>query len=180
MGLALKVIGFSTIAAIVYGILHDQVTAHLCVEYFTLAHPEIFPTQSPFLLAIGWGVIATWWVGLVLGIALALAACVGSAPRASFREIRLRVVLLMTVSAVTALICGTLAALLFSFHAITISPAWADVIPSEKHMMFTSVAWAHIASYVTGICGGLFVIFYTVRTRFGLRKEATRASVVSK
>jgi hypothetical protein len=55
----LKIVGFAALAAIVYGIGHDQVTAHLCVEYFTIGHPPIFPTASPFLLALGWGVIAT-------------------------------------------------------------------------------------------------------------------------
>jgi hypothetical protein len=29
---ALKIVVFATLAAICYGILHDQVTAHVCVE----------------------------------------------------------------------------------------------------------------------------------------------------
>jgi hypothetical protein len=37
-------------------------------------HPDIFHTQSPTLLALGWGVVATWWVSLFLGIMLAIAA----------------------------------------------------------------------------------------------------------
>lgn len=180
MSLALKIVGFSTIAAIVYGILHDQVTAHLCVEYFTVAHPAIFPTESPFLLVIGWGIIATWWVGLSLGIALALAACVGSAPKPRFHEIRMKVILLMWASATAALICGIVAAILFSFHVIAIPSSWSEVIPRDKHMAFTAVAWAHIASYATGVCGGLFVVFLTVRSRFRLREEATLDRTLSK
>ena len=68
----IKILFFSVVAAIFYGILHDQVTAHICVEYFSIAHPPVFTTNSPFLLALGWGIIATWWVGLPLGL-LALA-----------------------------------------------------------------------------------------------------------
>ena len=46
-------IGILCIAvAVVYGILHDQVTARVCVEYFTIGHPPMFPTNSPTLL--GW------------------------------------------------------------------------------------------------------------------------------
>ncbi|RIV77594.1 hypothetical protein [Pelagerythrobacter aerophilus] len=56
-----KIIGFSVIAAIIYGILHDLITAHVALEYFTIAHPPVFPTRNPMLLAFGWGVIATWW-----------------------------------------------------------------------------------------------------------------------
>ena len=52
-------------SAVIYGILHDQITARICVEYFTIGHPPIFPTESPTLLGIGWGILATWWVGLL-------------------------------------------------------------------------------------------------------------------
>ena len=70
----------SVFASIVYGILHDQVTARVCVEYFTIGHPPVFNTNDPTLLAIGWGIIATWWVGLILGIPLAVAARAGNRP----------------------------------------------------------------------------------------------------
>jgi hypothetical protein len=30
------------LAAVVYGVLHDQVTARICVEYFTIGHLPIF------------------------------------------------------------------------------------------------------------------------------------------
>ena len=56
---ALKIVAFSVLCAVVFGILHDQVTAHVAVEYFTIAHPLVFPTEEPFWLAIGWGIIAT-------------------------------------------------------------------------------------------------------------------------
>jgi hypothetical protein len=46
-------------SAVLFGIVHDQVTARLCVEYFTIGHPKVFGTESPTLLAFGWGVIAT-------------------------------------------------------------------------------------------------------------------------
>ena len=84
----IKIVAFATAAAIVYGILHDQVTAHVCVEYFTIAHPPVFPTESPFLLAIGWGVIATWWVGMPLGILLAATARIGRRPKLGLSELR--------------------------------------------------------------------------------------------
>src|SRR3954447_21182280 len=71
----------SIASAVAYGILHDQVTARLCVEYFTIGHPPVFPTESPTLLALGWGTIATWWCGLILGVPLALIARAGSRPK---------------------------------------------------------------------------------------------------
>src|SRR5688500_9214653 len=66
----LRSVGLSLLAAIGYGVAHDQVTARICVEYFTLGHPPLFPPDSPTFPALGWGVAATWWVGLPLGLLL--------------------------------------------------------------------------------------------------------------
>src|SRR3954470_21232469 len=73
----------SIAAAIFYGILHDQITARICVEYFTIGHPPVFSTDNPTLLGIGCGVIATWWVGATLSIPLALADRAGKLPKRS-------------------------------------------------------------------------------------------------
>src|SRR4029077_1503393 len=77
----LKIILLCVAAAIAYGVAHDQITARVCLEYFTVFHPPVFATQSPTALALGWGVIATWWCGLLLGLLLALAARSGSRPK---------------------------------------------------------------------------------------------------
>src|SRR5436305_2829907 len=66
--------------AIAYGVIHDQITARICVEYFTIGHPPVFETDDPTLLGLGWGIIATWWVGLILGIPLAIASVAGTRP----------------------------------------------------------------------------------------------------
>jgi len=71
---ALAIIAMCVAMAVAYGIVHDQITVRICLEYFTVGHPPVFPTSDPTLLALGWGVIATWWVGLLLGILLACAA----------------------------------------------------------------------------------------------------------
>jgi len=76
----LKIVLLCVTSAVCDGIVHDQFTARICIEYFTVFHPPVFGTQSPTLLAIGWGVIATWWVGAFLGIALAVAARAGHGP----------------------------------------------------------------------------------------------------
>ena len=57
-----KIVLSTLFSAISYGIIHDMITAHFCVEYFTIGHPKIIESESPVLLALLWGVIATWWV----------------------------------------------------------------------------------------------------------------------
>jgi hypothetical protein len=171
---AFKIVLFATLAAIGYGILHDQVTAHLCVEYFTIAHPPVFPTFSPFWLAIGWGIIATWWVGLPFGVMLAVAARVGPRPKFRLADLRRPIVLLMLFSATMALLAGSLGALLVATHMLSVPNGWAEVIPPDKHVAFSADAWAHGASYVSGALGGLFVIGRTIWLR--LRSAAPMAA----
>jgi hypothetical protein len=158
---AAKIILFATFAAIAYGVLHDQVTAHLCVEYFTVAHPRIFPTENPALLALGWGILATWWVGLALGILLALAARAGSAPKLGLAQFRRPILLLMLVTALAALASGLVGASVASL----VSPAPGGPIPAEKFGAFLAVAFAHEASYAVGTLAGVMLAGRTLLHR---------------
>src|ERR1700722_17689148 len=93
-------------AAVVYGVLHDQVTARICVEYFTIGHPPVFATDDPTLLGPGWGIIATWGVGLLLGIPLAMVARAGSRPKRSVGALVRPLACLLAVMAVSAAVAG--------------------------------------------------------------------------
>jgi hypothetical protein len=163
-----KIVLFSVGAAIVYGIVHDQVTAHLCVEYFTIAHPPLFPTQSPFWLAVGWGVIATWWVGLPLGILLGAVARAGPHTKLSLADVRPLIVRLLLVMAACAIVAGVLGAYVTATGIAQLPPYWAQVIPRDKQVAFATDSWAHLASYLSGVLGGLFVIGYALRRRMRL------------
>lgn len=154
----LKIVGFSTLAAICYGILHDQVTAHLCVEYFSIAHLPVFNTTSPFLLALGWGVIATWWVGLPLGLLAALAARIGGGRRLPFAQVRPLILRLLLVMAICAAASGTIGAWLASSGNYPLLDGWSLLIPRAKWTFFSADQWAHLASYASGVLGGLIVI----------------------
>ena len=86
---AMAIVALSILAAVCYGVLHNQITARVCIEYFTIGHPQVLSvaTNSPTVLGFVWGVIATWWVGLALGIPLALAARIGVRPKKSVRDV---------------------------------------------------------------------------------------------
>jgi hypothetical protein len=164
-----KIVLFSLAAAIVYGILHDQVTAHLCVEYFTIAHPPVFPTQSPFLLALGWGVLATWWVGLPLGFLLASVARLGPARRLALSDVRPWILRLLVAMAICALVAGVLGGYLVEAGVAPVLGGWAARIPPEKQVAFSVDAWAHAASYGAGVLGGLVLIAYAFFRRVQAR-----------
>lgn len=162
---SLKIVALCVSAAILYGIAHDNVTARVCVEYFTIGHPPIFATESPTLLALGWGVLATWWVGLGLGLPLAVAARAGARPKreaASFVRVIAALLGVMAVGSIAAGIAGYLAATTNLVHLI--GPI-AERIPPGRHVAFLADLWAHLAAYAVGGIGGLAIVARTWITR---------------
>src|SRR5438046_1821291 len=95
----LKIVALSIGAAVFYGVLHDQITARLCIEYFTVAHPPVVLSDSPTLQGLVWGVIATWWVGFLLGVPLAIVALTGDYPIWTAKSLMRPIGILLTIMA---------------------------------------------------------------------------------
>lgn len=168
----LAIVGMSILAACLYGIAHDLVTAHLCVENFTIGHPPVFPTESPVLLALGWGVIATWWVGLLLGIPLALCSRLGEPPRRRARELFRPIAYLLAAMAVCSLISGIVGYVLASKGVLGLQGFLATRVPAAQHIWFITDLWAHLAAYGAGLMGGIALCVVTV---LGRKAEARRS-----
>jgi hypothetical protein len=154
----LAIVGFCIFAAVLYGVIHDQVTARVCVEYFTIGHPPVFGTDDPTLLGLGWGIIAAWWVGLILGVPLAAMARVGPWPKRSVRTILRPVLGLLIVMAACALGLGLVGWLLARRGDVWLVGDLAEEVPPEKHAAFLADMWAHTTSYAVGFVGGAVVI----------------------
>jgi len=162
---SLGIILMCVVAAVCYGIAHDQVTARVCVEYFTVGHPPVFGTDDPTLLGIGWGIIATWWVGLLLGVPLAVVARAGSRPKRSVGSLVRPVAYLLGVMAVCALVAGVVGWLLASSGAVFLVGPIARELPTDRHVPFLADLWAHSASYLVGLVGGIVVMVLVWRSR---------------
>lgn len=163
-----KVILLCLGGAVGYGIVHDQITARLCIEYFTVAHPPLpfLHTDSPTLVGLAWGVAATWSVGLALGIPLALASqSASNRPPLPIAQVRRNIVILLTVMAIAALLSGVTGFELSRRGVISMPDGWADYIPRSHHNGFMAAWFAHCASYLFGIVGGIFLIFTTWNQR---------------
>jgi hypothetical protein len=152
-------------AAVIYGIAHDQVTARVCVEYFTVGHPPVFDTDDPTLLGLGWGVIATWWVGLFLGVPLAVVARAGSRPKRTVRSLVRPVVGLLAVTGWCALVAGVAGWLLARNGLVVLVGPIAERLPADRHVPFLADLWAHSASYLVGVVGGIVVLVRVWRSR---------------
>ena len=174
---AVAIILLSVASAVVYGILHDQVTARVCVEYFTIGHAPVFPTESPTLLGIGWGVIATWWVGLLLGVPLAAAARAGRRPKRDVRSLVRPITRLLLVMAACAAIAGVTGYALGRSGWVYLLEPLASRVPGDRHARFLADLWAHRASYLVGFLGGLVVVAGVWRSR-GVRSPAGKTGQV--
>jgi len=165
-----RIVIVCVIVAVVYGVIHDEITAHICVEYFTVAHPHLFPTQSPTILGIAWGITGTWWLGLLLGLVLARVATVDAgAPKLNARFLASRIALIVGITAFSALVSGVAVYYLaMNSHLVLPDP---NVSP-EKHNAFYAVWAAHLASYFAAISTSLLVVLNVWSMRMRPRGEA--------
>lgn len=173
---SLKIILLCMASAIFYGICHDQVTARVCVEYFTVGHDPIFPTESPTLLAFGWGTLATWWVGLILGGLLALLSRAGLWPKLDAAHLIRPIACLLIVMAVASLLAGITGYRLAESSGFVLPEPLGSRIPKDHHHAFFADSLAHLAAYVVGILGGLIVC---VRALVQRRRVARAAPVTN-
>jgi hypothetical protein len=167
---SVKILGLSVAAAVTYGIVQDQITARVCVEYFTIGHPPVFRTQDPTALALGWGVLATWWVGVLLGVPLVAVARWGSRPKLTARDLVRPLAVLMACVGLVALLAGVV-----GYGATRAGWVWlpgplARRMPPAGHAGFLADACAHSAAYAAGFLGGTIVWTWT----WGRRKMLNR------
>ena len=150
-----RIVGLCIGAAVTYGMLHDLVTAHVCVEYFTIGHDRLIESEHPVVLALLWGVIATWYVGAVLAIPLACAARCGTAPPLLVADLVRPLVTLLAIMAVSAALAGLVGWVLAMRQGLRLPGALGDLVASDRHARFIAAWWAHAASYLVGFVGGL-------------------------
>ncbi len=174
----LAIVLLCILAAIAYGIVHDQITARVCLEYFTVGHPAILPPElfdSPTWQGLIWGIIATWWVGLILGVPMAVAARLGNRPKRSVRSLARPIGRLLGAMAVVAVISGGIGFVLARLDVISLVEPIAKKVPSERHDRYLAVLWAHLASYASGFVGGLVIIAIVWRSRLPEHKEHSKS-----
>lgn len=156
----LRIVLLALGSAVLYGVLHDQVTARLCPEYFTVHHddlglPALFHSDSPTILGLAWGVVATWWVGLPFGILLAACARAGRWPKLTAAELQWPILAVLAAAGASALVGG---GLLIDY---------VDVVPSpERPRAYFVALLAHRTSYLVGLYGGVVLCAVTLLRRW--------------
>jgi len=157
------------LAAVLYGIVHDQITVRISLEYFSVWHPPVFDTQSPTLLALGWGVFDSWWAGAILGVMLAIAARVGSRPKYTWRMLRKPVLALLILMGMFAGISGVLGYAMAGMGNVILSEEAKLQIPHQKWAAFQACWFTHTASYYVAFVGGSMQVVWVAMSRKRLR-----------
>ncbi|MEZ5976581.1 MAG: hypothetical protein R3F33_17375 [Planctomycetota bacterium] len=154
---ALAIVALCVSAAILYGIVHDQITVRISLEYFTLAHPRVIESEDPTLLALTWGVLATWWVGLPLGVLLAWAALAGPLPQRQPATLVAPLFKLLLTMGALAAGSAWLAHQAGAAGRIQLTEPLYSLIPLDRHLACLTAAAAHNTSYLAGFIGGLWL-----------------------
>ena len=162
---SLQIILMCITTCVVYGVIHDQITVRICIEYFTIGHPPVFPTTDPTLLGLGWGVIATWWVGVLVGIPLALACRAGSLPKREPSTLWRPLFKLAGFSFSMAVVAGLIGWVAAENGWVFLLGSPAERVPQDRHVPFLIDLWAHNASYLSGFIGGIVLIASTLGGR---------------
>jgi hypothetical protein len=153
-----RVIFLCIAAAMVYGIVHDQITARICVEYFTLAHPRLFPVTSAAALGLCWGIASASGAGLLLGILLAQASQSIGLPATPISRLLGPIAIICGVTAIGATLSACIGFELSRRSIVTLPETWASVLSRSRQDRFMAVWFAHFASYFCGLGGGAFLI----------------------
>lgn len=118
VGLILIWIAISVVAAVIYGVVNDQITATISPEYFSVFKQHQFAaaiesaglTDAPMReQAVLVGVLSTWWFGLFLGVVLGFCGIAGRNADLSTRRFAGTVVWVMTVTFAVSVAFGATA-----------------------------------------------------------------------
>lgn len=165
----LGIVLLAVLASIAYGVLHDQITVRICLEYFTVGHFTPPDLRDPTLIALFWGVVATWWVGAGLGFLLACAARLGGRPKLGPLQLVLPIAWTVLASGASAVLGGLVGRWAAVQGLIQVAEGLIERVPESERVDFLTSQWAHNGSYLGGILMGLTVALRTWRRRGRLR-----------
>lgn len=163
----LSIILGSTGLAIAYGIIHDLVTAHVAVEHFTVHHVRLVASESPIVMALLWGVIATWWFGAGAGLLFALAAQIGDRlPKLGAHQVlRAEFRTLVGVWIGAMVVLGGI--YMFGISVFPESEK-VDALDWRGDVKLMAVAVTHVYSYLANAVAGLALAVWILAKRIKL------------
>jgi hypothetical protein len=150
----------------IYGIVHDQITYCISHEYFTKFKYEQFgfdPTwfggDRQTVAVIGF--LATWWTGLVIGLAIGLTALIFKDHRTMWKSVKRTIPIVFCFAVVSALIGYVYGKLVLTKTGVD---WWLpdNLIDRNDFIVVGSI---HNFSYLGGLVGLTVGIGYLIRLK---------------
>ncbi len=174
-GILSATIFISMLLAGIYGIIHDQVTYSISPEYFTKFKyhqfgfdPIWFNGHRQTVTVIGF--LATWWVGLVIGIVLGFSSLVFSSYVQMRNVIKKGLIIIFITTIFSAILGFFIGKLYLSNKGVGL---WIpeDVINKSD---FITVGSIHNFSYIGGLAGLIFAIIHIIRKNVLINRTLTK------
>lgn len=162
----------SIILAGLYGIIHDQVTYSISPEYFTKFKYQQFGFESSWfgghrqtVAVIGF--LATWWMGLFIGIVLGFIGLIFN-NHISMRKSISKAIKIVFISAVLFAVIGFFRG---KYYLTSKGVNWWIPDDLNDKDSFIVVGSIHNYSYLGGIAGLLIAIIYMIRKNILFKQQ---------
>lgn len=170
MLILLLIIGLGPLIGGLYGIIHDQLTYTISPEYYTkfkfyqfglidIGNEAIFPNPRLEVSAVGF--VATWWMGLPIGLILGLVGLTIKDNKQMFRTTLKAFVLTTIIAFITGLIGLAYGKLILADTGVS---WWLPNNLIDKKN-FIAVGSMHNFSYLGGLTGLIAGIIYILRQK---------------
>ena len=166
----LLIIVIASIIGGIYGIINDQMTYTISPEYYTkfkfyqfglmdIGNEAIFPNPRIEVSAVGF--MATWWMGLIIGLILALVGLIHKDSKEMFR-ITLKAII---VTIIITFITGLIGLVYGEFILVENGVDWwlPENLIDVKN--FIAVGSMHNFSYLGGLFGLIAGIIYSIKQK---------------
>jgi len=154
----------------IYGIIHDQITYSIAPEYYTkfkfiqfgfvdIGNEAVLP--NPRLAVAGVGFLATWWMGLPIGLILGLVGLVHKDSKQMFK-VTMSAIL---VTVIIAFATGLIGLVYGKFYLADVGVSWwlPDHLIDKGN--FIAVGSMHNFSYIGGLTGLIAGSIYSVKQK---------------
>jgi hypothetical protein len=172
----LLVIVLALLIAGLYGIVHDQITYTISHEYYTkfkfyqfglmdMGNEAIFPNPRIEVSAVGF--LATWWMGIPIGIILGIVGLILKDYKQMFKVLMKSTLITLIVAFLT----GLTGLAYGKFYLVNTDLNWwfPDNLIDKKS--FIMVGSMHNFSYIGGLTGMIAGIIYIIRQNHKLRQS---------
>ena len=166
----LLIIVIAPIIGGIYGIINDQFTYTISPEYYTkfkfyqfgfmdIGNEAIFPNPRIEVSAVGF--MATWWMGLIIGLILALVGLIHKESKEMFRITLKAIIVTIIITFITGLIGLVYGKFILAVNGVN----WwlPENLIDVKN--FIAVGSMHNFSYIGGLLGLIAGIIYSIKQK---------------